>query len=333
MSPVNGHDYVAAKEHAGVGPHPSGIREVSGPQFIPGEIRELISKLEVPFGPSCIEWRVTNTSKNGKPRGQVIPYANQRAYTDRLNQLFTPAGWSRKYAVHTSANFQRGRDQQTVAKVFVTCELMIFGLGSHSATGEEWADDENAGTSAEAQAFKRSCSCFGLGRYLYYFEGTWVDLDDRRRPKSVPHLPVWATPQGWMQGMRPPNASLQDNSADHEQPSNGNTPDAKTLITEIEGMAEVLGTGLYRGLLRDLAKVWNPGDIRQIEVLQKVHEHMSGAQRGVRRLENALEGKGPEVLTRILKTLGIDSLKRVKDLETLKRVVLVAEGAEPGRKI
>jgi hypothetical protein len=43
-----------------------------------------------------------------------------------------------------------------VAKVFVTCELTIFGLGSHSATGEEWTDNDNAGTSAEAQAFKRA---------------------------------------------------------------------------------------------------------------------------------------------------------------------------------
>jgi len=52
--------------------------------------------------------------------------------------------------------------------VLVTCELTIFGLGSHSATGEEWADNDNAGTAAEAQAFKRACSCFGLGRYLYH---------------------------------------------------------------------------------------------------------------------------------------------------------------------
>jgi len=39
-------------------------------------------------------------------------------------------------------------------------------LGTHSGTGEAWADDENAMTAAEAQAFKRACSCFGLGRYL-----------------------------------------------------------------------------------------------------------------------------------------------------------------------
>src|SRR5271157_32470 len=130
-------------------------------------------------------------------------YADQRAYTDRLNKLFTPAGWTRKYTIHTSANFERSADQKLAAKVLVTCELTIFGLGSHSATGEEWADNSNAGTAAEAQAFKRSCACFGLGRYLYYFTGTWVDLDDRKRAKTVPQLAGWATPTGWLEGLRP----------------------------------------------------------------------------------------------------------------------------------
>jgi hypothetical protein len=145
-----------------------------------------------------------NTTKGQQPvRGQVVPYADQRAYTDRLNALFTPAGWTRKYSIHTGANFERSADQKIAAKVLVTCELTIFGLGSHSATGEEWADNSNAGTAAEAQAFKRSCACFGLGRYLYYFTGSWVDLDNRKRPKSVPQLAGWATPAGWREGLRP----------------------------------------------------------------------------------------------------------------------------------
>jgi len=101
-----------------------------------------------------------------------------------LNALFTPAGWTRKYTIHTSANFERSRDQKIVAKVLVTGELTMFGVGSHSAMGEEWADDDNAGTAAEAQAFKRACSCSGLGHCLYYFTGTWVDLDDRRAKDS-----------------------------------------------------------------------------------------------------------------------------------------------------
>ena len=171
MSPPNGHakDPDAA-EAANYSPETHAILvtpEFSGnPRFSQQKIKHFCGSLEIPFDPRVIDWRVTNTTKNGKLRGLVIPYADQRAYTDRLNELFTPAGWTRKYAIHTSANFERNRDQRIVAKVLVTCELMIFGLGSHSATGEEWADNDNAGTSAEAQAFKRACSCFGLGRYL-----------------------------------------------------------------------------------------------------------------------------------------------------------------------
>ena len=198
MSGPNGHAQNATEAIL-----PPGMIATGGSRFSAEQIKELVAALEVPFDPSQIEWRVMNTTKSQPLRGQVVPYADQRAYTDRLNALFTPAGWTRKYVIHTSANFERSGDQKIVAKVLVTCELTIFGLGSHSATGEEWADDSNAGTSAEAQAFKRSASCFGLGRYLYYFTGTWVDLDERKRPKSVPQLAGWATPAGWREGLRP----------------------------------------------------------------------------------------------------------------------------------
>ncbi|HKR85195.1 MAG TPA: Rad52/Rad22 family DNA repair protein, partial [Terriglobales bacterium] len=183
----------------------------------------IIAELAVPFAPSLIEWRVTNTTKD-KARGQVIPYADQRAYIDRLTALVTPAGWTRKYSVHTSANFERSKDQKTIAKVLVTCELTIFGIGSHSATGEAWSDDENASTSAEAQAFKRAAACFGLGRYLYYFRGIWVDLDAHKRPKKLPKLPLWATPEAWRKGMRPENESQGSSEAATRSGTNNDSP-------------------------------------------------------------------------------------------------------------
>jgi len=117
------------------------------------ELDGVLRALEIPFDTNLVQWRVTEWSDDGR-RGLMLPYGDPRAYTDRLNDLFTPAGWTRKYAIHTSANFQRGKDQTIVAKILVTCELTIFGLGSHSATGEEFADSENACTAAEAQAFK-----------------------------------------------------------------------------------------------------------------------------------------------------------------------------------
>ena len=45
-----------------------------------------------------MQWRVTEWSDGGT-HGLMLPYADPRAYSDRLNDLFTPAGWSRKYTV------------------------------------------------------------------------------------------------------------------------------------------------------------------------------------------------------------------------------------------
>ena len=323
MSGPNGH----AREHGGIESvtAAAGMFAPVAPQFSPEKVKELVAALEVPFDACQIEWRVTNTTKNGQPpRGQVVPYADQRAYTDRLNALFTPAGWTRKYTIHTSANFERSKDQKIVAKVVVTCEVTVFGLGSHSATGEEWADDDNAVTAAEAQSFKRACACLGLGRYLYYFTGTWVDLDDRKRPKSVPQLAGWATPAGWLQGLRP-SGSARSNSTTNTPKTHSSQ--AGSVVAEIETLAEPLGRGLYRGILRDLARVWNPNEIEDVSVQQKVLDHMRSADRGLMRLKAALEKTGPKALTPILQAVGVASLERVDNLQTLKRIVLDLESA------
>jgi len=318
------------------GPPRTDLCMTTPPQYSADRVKELVEALEVPFDSSQIEWRVTNTTKNQQPvRGQVIPYANQRAYTDRLNALLTPAGWTRRYTIHTSANFERSKDQKIVAKVLVTCELTIFGLGSHSATGEEWADDDNAGTSAEAQAFKRACSCFGLGRYFYHFTGTWVDLDDRKRPKTVPKLAGWATSEGWLRGLRPvterdPKSSGQVTAASGGKgpaPHNGNGESAQggSLVREIEQMEQSLGKRMYRGLLKNLARVWNPSDIQDPAIQKKVLAHMQAADRGFRRAEAARDKAGLAAFAGILGSLKVSSLDQVDNLKTLQEIVVALE--------
>jgi hypothetical protein len=341
MTVVNGHANRPATSHTGSAGEPAPAAVMlgapSGTELTPQKVKDLVAELEVPFDPSVIEWRITNTTKgNGKPRGQVIPYADQRAYTDRLNALFSPAGWTRKYTVHTSANFQRSKDQTTTAKVFVTCVLTIFGLGSHSATGEEWADDQNACTSAEAQAFKRACCCFGLGRYLYHFTGTWVDLDDRKRPKITPKLAGWATPQGWRKGLRPHREAEQQSSrpvdnaktaGESQRRQDGLVPQEEhaDIVRQIEAMAAPLGRGLYRGLLKAVARVWNPSQVQDAPLLQKVLAQMQAADRGLRQLDAALDKTGPDQLATILRSVNLKSLEQVDNLETLQKVVLALE--------
>ena len=331
MTGPNGH----AHQNGGTTSVPSAAASVAPmvPQFAPEGVKELVAALEVPFDPSQIEWRVMNTTKGQQPaRGQVVPYADQRAYTDRLNALLTPAGWTRKYAIHTSANFERSADQKLAAKVLVTCELTIFGLGSHSATGEEWADNSNAGTAAEAQAFKRSCACFGLGRYLYYFTGTWVDLDERKRPKSVPQLAGWATPTGWLEGLRPNCANGQKpcerptagNGGNGQQ--NGHSEAAKgDVLREIERMEKAVGKRMYRGVLKAVARVWNPNNIREKAIQEKVLAHLQAAERGLQRAETARKKVGLAAFASVLGSLRLSSLDQVDNLAMLQQLVTALE--------
>jgi len=328
MSGPNGHAQNVAEPTLS-----AGMIATGGSRFSAEQIKELVAALEVPFDPSQIEWRVMNTTKSQPLRGQVVPYADQRAYTDRLNALFTPAGWTRKYSIHTSANFERTRDQKIVAKVLVTCELTIFGLGSHSATGEEFADDPNAGTAAEAQAFKRSASCFGLGRYLYYFTGTWVDLDERKRPKSVPQLAGWATPAGWREGLRPrrveevkSNQAADANGSSGRQNGNGNVAN-DDILRQIEGMEKTVGKRMYRGILKSVARVWNPKEIRDKAIQEKALAHMQAADRGLRRAEAARDKAGLATFARILGSLRLSSLDQVDNLKMLQEIVVALESA------
>lgn len=331
MSGPNGH----AREHGGTASVTPAAALVAPavPQFSPETVKGLVAALEVPFEAWQIEWRVMNTTKNGQPvRGQVVPYADPRAYTDRLNALFTPAGWTRRYTIQTSASFERSKDKKMVAKVLVTCEVTVFGLGSHSATGEEWADDEKALTSAEAQSFKRACACLGLGRYLYYFTGTWVDLDDHKRPKTVPKFAGWATPAGWQQGLRPSCACKQEPSKGTTVGKGGNAEQNREgvaedgdLVREIERMENLVGRRMYRGLLKSVARVWNPKEIPDTAIQRKVLEHMHAAKRGLLRAQAAREKAGLAAYAEILRCMKLSSLEQVDNLKTLQEIVVSLE--------
>src|SRR5579864_9771639 len=215
------------------------------PYLAKEELDGILRALEIPFDADLVQWRVTEWSEDGT-RGLMMPYADPRAYSDRLNNLFTPAGWTRKYTVQASAPVQRCK-RAPAAKILVTCEVTIACIGTNSGTGEEWSDRENALTGAEAQAFKRALSCFGLGRYLYDMDGEWIELDQHGVPKKIPKHPRWATPKGWLAGLRPKprrnrRALVRANGhggnrelRSHRINGNGNGS-SQTLVAEIEAM-------------------------------------------------------------------------------------------------
>src|SRR5208337_4123095 len=195
---------------------------------------ELLVELEVPFPVDQVLWRVTNT-------------ANNRTRDKRNSEIVT-------------------------GKILVVCKVTIEGLGTHSGTGEEWADEENAMTSAEAQAFKRACSCFGLGRCFYDFDAPWVDLDDKGRPKKAPALPTWLIPENWRKGARPSGKASGANgsatpshavdASNGRSNGSGSNRNGADLDKRISALEESVGGKLYRWVLREYGHVNKPHLVR-----------------------------------------------------------------------
>jgi hypothetical protein len=293
------------------------------------ELDKILRALEIPFDPILVQWRIMEWSDDGT-RGLMMPYADPRAYSDRLNTLFTPAGWTRKYSVQASAPVQRNK-RGPAAKILVTCEVTIFCIGANSGTGEDWSDRENSLTAAEAQAFKRCLSCFGLGRYLYDMDGEWVELDQQGQPKRTPRLPRWATPKGWMAGLRPkPRKKRRASSHSNEHGGNGGLPthapngNGQSLVADIAAMESKIGKRMYHGLLKRTANAWSPEQIRELAVQQRVLAQMQAAERGLARLETARARLTPEVAQKVIVSLNAPPAK-LEDLQSLHSLVVALE--------
>lgn len=125
----------------------------------------LHAALAQPFPERELRYRAGATNRD-KTQALALPYVDPRAYEDRLNEL-VPGHW------HVA--FEPWGESRII------CQLTIHGV-MRSSTGEAGdSPDGIAGTSAEAQSFKRACAKFGLGRYLYAVTPEWRAYDATTR--------------------------------------------------------------------------------------------------------------------------------------------------------
>jgi len=168
-------------------------------------VKEIMAELKKPFEENEVEWKVQSCgiSTNGKPWARVLTYIDARAIQERLDDLFGVNGWKDKYR-------ENGED--------IICTLSIMMDG-------KWVSKENGASKTKyesfkggiSSAFKRvSASGFGVGRYLYDLEATfvedvtlerpaykdkkdWIESYDKESKKNIywkaPKLPSWALPQ------------------------------------------------------------------------------------------------------------------------------------------
>jgi hypothetical protein len=270
----------------------------------------LFTQLAEPFDPSEIKWRVTHTTRDGS-RGAVVAYADPRAYTDRLNQLFTPTGWTRSYEVSTVSSVTRMKKNKLIqtGKVLVTCTLTIAGLGCHSGSGEDWADEPNAMTKSEAQAFKRAASCYGLGRYLYDLAEMWVPLNEDRQPAEFPKLPQWALPKAADIIKSHPASVVQRGPIDQR------------VTGRIEGFRRVLGDSIYGEILWRVARAGKANAIPNAQLQANVVGAMERASRGIRKAHALAEQVGDTQFVSALDRLHIGSMTTIRNLQALRNLV------------
>lgn len=196
-------------------------------------LTEMMEKLAQPFDPDALQWKPQATTKD-KKKALGVPYADPRAYIDRLNEV-AGADWSDDYTILDGG-------------AVVLCRLTVAGV-TRSDVGESEANDQNTATSAVAQAFKRAAVKFGLGRYLYSLPKTWVAYDEKRRsftPEGLAQLrrvaagesPASATAKG---SPRPARKAAQSASGNGTKPANGNGrswPGATVQALLQEGLAD-----------------------------------------------------------------------------------------------
>jgi hypothetical protein len=132
----------------------------------PDGLPDVLRQLREPFPPEALSWKPGAVAAD-KGRCQALAFADLRAYMDRLDAV-CGLDWSVRYVPWQDR---------------LICELTIGGV-TRSSTGEPdagSAKQEIGGTVCEAQAFKRACTMFGLGRYLYELPSVWVDYDAQRK--------------------------------------------------------------------------------------------------------------------------------------------------------
>jgi hypothetical protein len=171
----------------------------------------------------------------------------------------------------------------------------------------------------EAQAFKRACTCFGLGRYLYNFAEMWVPLNQHRQPLHFPTLPQWALPKSIA-------TTGNNNSGTGRRPAamQRGPIDQKTTA-KIEGFRRILGQPIYGEILWRIAQARRANAIPNAQLQSEVSDAMERAARGIRKAHSLSEEIGDTQFVSVLDQLQIRSMTTIRNLEALKRLVATLE--------
>ena len=152
-----------------------------------------IGELAAPFDSKDIEWRVQRSGmKQGKPWAMVLAYVTNRAIQQRLDDVVGPLNWKNDFKPGPTGG--------------VLCGISIKN-GNDWITKWDGADNTKVEEvkGGLSSSMKRAAVQWGIGRYLYNLDSTFVGLLPKGKNFlkvenitgywNDPELPDWALPK------------------------------------------------------------------------------------------------------------------------------------------
>lgn len=157
------------------------------------------AKLQEPFPPEGIEWRLQQAGKKGeKFWAKCLAYVTNRAIQQRLDDVCGPENWRNEFAPAPCGG--------------IMCGISIL-VPRDGPFGNEWVTKWDGAENTDVEAvkgglsgsMKRAAVQWGIGRYLYDLEEGWAQIHEKGRFQGStkdrerfrwdpPTLPAWALP-------------------------------------------------------------------------------------------------------------------------------------------
>lgn len=189
--------------------------------------KEIERKLAMPFKQEDIEWRVQQAfpgDQNKTPKAIVVPYLENRAIQNRLDEVFGVFGWENQF---------KELHQGIICGISVT-------INGRTITKWDGADPTNfeATKGGISNSMKRAAVQWNIGRYLYDLKEEWVEITPQKQGTDAiyvndkknnvkgyfkpPTLPKWALPEGYEEQIKQQIKNSSNTTNQNQQQSKGN---------------------------------------------------------------------------------------------------------------
>ena len=154
-------------------------------------------RLSAPFYADEVEWKIQSKTKD-KTRALVVPYIKARALQQRLDEAVGIENWTDTY-FEVKAGFNCS------LSIRISGEWITKNDGAETVVMTTYDDGQKRTIESlkgtYSGAFKRVCTTWGIGRYLYDIPRRWVPIDNKAKfaiPVLTPNFyPAGSTNKGF----------------------------------------------------------------------------------------------------------------------------------------